>query len=158
MAKKKDIQSDPTSDVLTAFETQFVDIWFNMGFNGRLAYKQLKPNVLSTTADTEASKLLSLPKIQDYIELKKEQLRMKEEIKLDFLVHQLTGIVLTEDTEEIERDGQGNILKTRTKTNNTARIQAMNLLSKLGGLETKKVEMKIDGNISLKEMLGFDDE
>jgi hypothetical protein len=83
---------------------------------------------------------------------------MKEEIKLDFLVHQLTGIVLTEDTEEIERDGQGNILKTRTKTNNTARIQAMNLLSKLGGLETKKVEMKIDGNISLKEMLGFDDE
>lgn len=142
MAKKKDIQSDE----LSPFEIQFIDVWFNYNFNGRLAYKQLRPNVLESTADTEASKILNLPKAQTYIELKKEQIRQREDIKLEFLVNQLQSIILTEDTEEIERDGSGQITKRRTKSNNSARIQAMNLLSKIAGFDApKKVDITTNG-------------
>ena len=53
MAKKK-IQEDK----ITPFQSQFVDIWFNMNFNGKLAYKQLKPTVTNETAEVEASMIL----------------------------------------------------------------------------------------------------
>lgn len=132
MSKKKE------PNVLSPFETQFIDIWFNMGFNGRLSYKQLKPNVLNSTADAESSRILASEKAIDYIELKHAHIKMKQEIKLEVLINQLNEIMLTQDTEEIERGGDGEIIRRKTKTNNSARIQAMNLLSKIGGFDSPK--------------------
>ena len=74
MSKKKN------NNELTPFETQFIDIWFNMNFNGRLAYKQLKPNVANTTADAEASRILNTEKAKDYIEKKQIEISIKEDI------------------------------------------------------------------------------
>lgn len=144
---------------LTPFEIQFIDVWFNMGFNGRLAYKHLKPHVLNTTADAEASRILGKEKAIDYIELKREQIRLKEEIKLDFIVGQLTSIALDESTEEVLRDANGVIINRKTKSNNSARIQAIQQLIKIAGLDApKKIDITTAGEkLNLKDLLGFDD-
>ena len=73
---------------ITPFQRQFVDIWFNFSFNGKMAYKQLKPNVTNETAEVEASKLLRNGKIKDYIQLKRDELNkinFKENINIDKL-------------------------------------------------------------------------
>lgn len=152
MAKKK-------NDEITEAQKRFVDTYINFGCNGRLAYKSLHPDVTNESAEVLASKILSNIKVKDYLEMKQAQIRMREEVKLDFLIGELQRIVLQSEVEEIERDSQGQIIKTKSKTNNPSKIQAMALLAKLGGHEaTKKIDMKIDGNINLKDMLGFDND
>ena len=154
MAKKK-IQSEPKKDKLTDIQKRFVDIWFNMNFNGRLAYKQLHPNVTNESADVMASKILSLDKVKDYIELKHEQLRLKEEIKLSFIVGELTNIVLDVKEETVERDDNGRITSKPDRAN---AIKALQQLSKLGGFETKKVDVSINGPIDISKLVSFDDD
>jgi len=157
MAKKKieSKQTEPKTEKLTDIQKRFVDIWFNMNFNGRLAYKQLHPNVTNESADVMASKILSLDKVKDYIELKHEQLRLKEEIKLSFIVQELTNIVIDVKEETVERDDTGRITSKPDRAN---AIKALQQLSKLGGFETKKVDVSINGPIDISKLVSFDDE
>jgi hypothetical protein len=151
MAKKK-IQEDK----LTPFQEQFVDIWFNMNFNGKLAYKQLKPNVSNDTAEVEASKLLRLPKVQDYIELKREQIRIKQEITLDFIVSGLKSIIYDVMQEEVERDQDGRIT---SKPDRKSALAAYQQLTKIAGFEApKKQEVSLTGPIDISKLVSFDDD
>ena len=151
MAKKK-IQEDK----LTPFQQQFVDIWFNMNFNGKLAYKQLKPNVSNQTAEVEASKLLRLPKVEDYIELKREQIRIKEEITLDFIVSGLKRIIYDVMQEQVERDDNGRIT---SKPDRKSALAAYQQLTKIAGFEApKKQEVSLTGPIDISKLVSFDDE
>lgn len=82
MAKKKE------DNELTPFQQQFLDVYFRMNFNGRLAMKQLKPHLTNESADVEASRLLSYPKSQYYIEMKRDALNkinFEENIIIDKL-------------------------------------------------------------------------
>lgn len=151
MAKKK-VQEDK----LTPFQQQFVDIWFNMNFNGKLAYKQLKPNVSNQTAEVEASKLLRLPKVEDYIELKREQIRIKEEITLDFIVSGLKRIIYDVMQEEVERDDNGRIT---SKPDRKSALAAYQQLTKIAGFEApKKQEVSLLTPIDISKLVSFDDE
>jgi hypothetical protein len=135
MAKKN-------KDELTPFEQQFVDVWFNMGFNGRLAYKQIKPGVTNETAEVNASKLLSLTKVQDYIELKREQIRIKEDIQLSWVVQELKSIILDVKQEQTERDPTTN--KIYIKPDRKSALAALAQLSKIAGFEVKKEDKEND--------------
>ena len=137
MAKKKE------EDKITLFQQQFVDIWFNMNFNGKLAYKQLKPNVTNETATVEASKLLTIPNVQDYIELKREHIRIKQEISLDFIIAELKSIIIDVKQEEIERDATTG--KITDKPDRRSAIEALKLLTRIGGYDTKKVDITSGG-------------
>lgn len=151
MAKKK-IQEDK----ITPLQSQFVDIWFNMNFNGKLAYKQLKPNVTNDTAEVEASKLLRLPKVQDYIELKREQIRIKEDITLDFIVSGLKSIIYDVMQEDIERDDNGRIT---SKPDRKSALSAYQQLAKIAGFEApKKQEITLAGPVDISKLIGFDDD
>jgi hypothetical protein len=157
--KTKNIEVDVNNPKLTPFEKQFVDIWFNMNFKGRLAYKQLKPDVTNESADTRAALILSLQKVKDYIELKQEQIRLKEEVKLDFLVNELKNIVYDINTEDVRAvDENGRVLN---KPDYKAKIAAIQTLAKLAGLDNhqKKIDITTNGeSLNLKDLIDFKDE
>jgi phage terminase small subunit len=138
MAKKKE------EDKITPLQEQFVDIWFNMQFNGKLAYKKLKPNVTNETAEVEASKLLRLPKVQDYIELKREQIRIKEQVELSWVINQLKNIVYdinTNDHTVFDADG-----KAINKTDHRTKIEALKTLAKIAGLDNHQQKIDVTTN------------
>ena len=149
MAKKTNKEKE--DDKLTTFQQQFIDIWFRMNFNGRLAYKQLKPHVTNETADAEASRILSTEKAKDYIELKKEQIRIKEEVELSWIVSQLKSIVEDITTQDITRfDDEGRPLN---KTDHRAKIEAIKTLAKIAGLEAPiKQDITSNGQTLIPEI------
>jgi hypothetical protein len=150
MAKKKE-----EDNKLTPFQEQFVNIWFKH-FNGRLAYKQLKPHVKNETADVEASKLLSLPKVNDAIELKREQIRIQEEVELSWIIKELKKIVYDINTNDFTTfDAEG---KALNKTDHRAKIEAIKTLAKIGGLDNhqQKVDITTNGaSLNLKDLINF---
>ncbi len=138
MAQKKKNENE-----LTPFEEQFLDVYIRMNNNGRLAYKSLKPGVKDTTADTEASKILSYPKVQSALEMKREQIRLKEEIELSWIIKELKNIVLDVNAEQIERDPVTG--KIYDKPDRKSKIAALQQLSKIAGFETKKIDLTSGG-------------
>lgn len=136
---------------LTPFQQQFIDIWFRMNFNGRLAYKQLKPHVKNETADVEASKLLSLPKVKDAIELKKEHIRIQEEVELSWIIKELKDIVFDINTNDFTTfDDEGRALNKR---DHRAKIEAIKTLAKIAGLEApNKVDVTSNGQTLIPEI------
>lgn len=150
MAKKKE------DDKLTPFQSQFVDIWFNMCFNGKLAYKQLKPNVTNETAEVEASKILRIPKVQDYIELKREHIRIKQDVSLEFIVNGLKSIIMDVAEEMVERDDNGRIT---SKPDRKSALAAYQQLTKIAGFDApKKIDVKLSGNIDISKLVSFDED
>lgn len=138
MARQK---KDPNE--LNEFEERFLDTYMNMNFNGTLAYLSLKPHVQRNTAEVESSKILSKPKSQDYLDMKKEHIRLKEEVKLEFLVQELKKIVLDVASESIERDDNGRITSKPDRAN---AIKAIDLLAKLAGHnQPQKIDVTTNG-------------
>jgi len=138
MAKKKQ------EDKITPFEEQFVDTWFRMNFNAKLAYKQLKPNVSMATAETEGPAILRKPQIKELIELKREQIRIKNEVELGWVVKELKNIVYDINTNDhTVFDNEGRAIN---KTDHRAKIEAIKALVKLAGLEApSKVDVTTNG-------------
>jgi hypothetical protein len=150
MTKKKN------EEKITPFEQQFVDTWFRMGFNAKLAYKQLKPNVSMATAETEGPAILRKPQIQDYVELKKEQIRLKEEVELSWVISQLKNIVYDINTNDhTVFDDEGRAIN---KTDNRTKIEAIKTLIKVAGLDNhqQKIDVTTNGqSLNLKDFLDF---
>lgn len=132
---------------ITDFEKQFVDVYLNMNMNGRLAYKQLKPGVTNDSADALASKLLSSIRVSDYLEMKQEQIRMKEEIQLSWIVSELKNIILDVKAEQIERDPVTG--KIYIKPDRKSALAALAQLSKIAGFEVKKEDKENDNEMPL---------
>lgn len=143
MGKNNNIQVKPNSNELTDFEKNFCDLWFRIR-NGRLAYKHLKPNVKDTTADTEASKLLGLTKVKNYLEKKEIELRLKEEVELSWVIKQLKDIVYDiniNDHTTFDSDG-----KAINKTDHRAKIEAIKTLAKIAGLDNHQQKIDVTTN------------
>ncbi len=136
-------------DELRTWEIQVIDEWFANGFQNRLAYLKIKPNVSIETADVEASRLLSHPKSKVYIELKKEEARKRSEVTLDYLVDNLKKIVSDVAIEETERTKDGRLICKPDRVN---MIKAIDLLSKLTGYQDtrKTIELKQTEPLSIK--------
>jgi len=128
---------------ITPFQQQFIDIWFNNNFNGKLAYKKLKPDVTSETATVEASKILTLPNVQDYIDDKRTNIAIQEDIQLSWVVKELKSIVFDVKQEETERDpATGRLI---AKPDRKSALAALSQLSRIAGFETKKVDITSGG-------------
>ena len=142
MAKKK-------TDKIDDWEKRFVDIYFNNGFNARLAYKTVNPNVTTPSADALASALLKEQRIQDYVEKKHEEIRIKQEVKLEWLVKELKDIVY-----EIKQQEPYELLEDRilVKKDYKALISAIDQLGKLGGHQTKKIDVTSGGEQILTDI------
>jgi hypothetical protein len=125
-------------DELTEKEIRFIDTWFNTGFNARVAYKMNNPHVTTASADAISSRILSTEAAQDYIELKKEQIRMKEEINLSFIVSELKSIIFEVKEQMEERDDNGRLV---ARKDFKSQLAALAQLSKLAGLDAPR---KID--------------
>lgn len=154
MAKTNNIQKKPESKELTEFERQFADIWFRIR-NGRLAYKQLKPHVKDTTADTEASKILGYAKVKTYIENKEVEMQLKEQVELSWIIKELKNIVYDINTQDMTVfDAEGRALN---KTDHRAKIEAIKTIAKITGLEApKKVDVTTNGeSLNLKDLIEF---
>jgi hypothetical protein len=142
-------------DKITPFEQQFVDVWFRMNFNAKLAYKSLKPNVSMSTAETEGPAILRKPQIQEYIEMKKEHIRLKEEVELGWIIKELKDIVFDINANDHTAfDAEG---KPLNKTDHRAKIEAIKTLAKITGLEApKKVDVTTNGeSLNLKDLINF---
>lgn len=150
MAKNKNIQKNPESNELTEFERRFCDIWFRIR-NGRLAYKQLKPHVKDTTADTESSKILSYAKVKTYIENKEVEIQLKEQVELSWIIKELKNIVYDINTQDITVfDNEGRPLN---KTDHRAKIEAIKTLAKITGLEApSKMDVTSNGQSIIPEI------
>ena len=130
-------------DVLTDFEKRFVDTYFNFNFNGRLAYKSLKPETTNESADALASKLLSSVKVKNFIEEKQAHISMQEDIQLSWVVKELKSIIYDVKQEETERDpATGRLI---AKPDRKSALAALAQLSKIAGFETKKVDVTTNG-------------
>ena len=76
------------------------------------------------------------------IAMKKEELRLKEEVKLEFLISELTSIIFDVKQEGIERDDNGRIT---SKPDRNSALKALDMLAKLGGYYQQKIDMTTNG-------------
>jgi len=107
---------------------QFCDQYLANGMNARLAYKSVYKSVKSEAgADASASKLLSNPKLQDYIKTQQEKSAIKLEITREDIVREYLELIESSKKEGI--DGKGTI-KDRSNWG-----KALSQMSKLLGLD-----------------------
>lgn len=121
------------------YEIRWVDAYFNHNFNGGLTSKSLKPHLSMESAMVEASKLLRKAKVQELIELKREHIRMRENVDLGFLISSLTKVVLDCEAEDTERDPATG--KIWSKPDRVNLIKAVDGLAKLAGYYTQKIDV-----------------
>ena len=126
---------------LSNFEENFLNIWFNNGFNGSDAYTLAKPGCAKTTAATEAAKILVKPYIVTEIAKRKLALVNRSEIKLDLMVSTLKTLMY----DCISDGDRANLLKT------------IDVLNKMAGFYTQKVDVTSQGDkIAINLNLGLD--
>jgi hypothetical protein len=143
MAKKEN------TNQIKDWEKQFVDVYFNNGFNARQAYKTVKPNVKIESADVLSHQLLKEDRVKEYIEQKQIQIQMQQEVKLEWLVKELKEIVYEikqQDPYELVDD------KILVKKDYKALIAALDQLGKIGGHQTKKIDVTSGGEQILTDI------
>ncbi len=129
-------------DTLNEFEINFLNIWFNNGFNATEAYLLAKPGVQYNTAKTEGNKLLTKPYIELEIIKRKLAIQSKSEIKLEDMVSKLKNLMY----ECIEDSDRTNLLKT------------IDTLNKMAGFYQQKIDITTQGEkIKINLNLGEDD-
>lgn len=129
MAKKKTTPKDPSE--LSQMDNMFLSIWFSNGFNGTAAYKLLHPNASDNTARNEASVFLAKPHIAAEVEMRKYEIAKKGEIRLEENIQIIKKLI-----DDCMRDGDRKHL-----------LSAIEMLNKLGGFYTTKIESNVNTNI-----------
>lgn len=71
---------------------RFVEAYFTHLENATRAYLQVKPHVSDTTANTEGSRLLANPKVQQLVEKRRAELRAKSALTAERVYEELSGI------------------------------------------------------------------
>lgn len=138
------------NDKLTSLEERFVSIYIHNCGNATQAYLLASPNnVTYDTARAEGSACLARPNVAKAIELKKLEIRNKEQIELSFLVSSLKEVIYDVKTEETERDNTGRIV---AKPDRASLIKAVDTLAKLGGFYTQKMDVTSNGQTIIPEI------
>ena len=145
--KKETIKKEITNE-------RWVDAYFNHNFNGRLTSKSLYPDLTLESAEVHASRMLGNDKVKELIAIKHEEIRIKQEITLEFIVNGLKRIIYDVMQEEIERDENG---KITSKPDRKSALAAYQQLTKIGGFESaKKVDVTTNGeSLNLKDLIEF---
>jgi hypothetical protein len=156
MAKKK-IQEDKESiKKQELYQQQWVDTYFNTNLNGRMTSKFLKPHLTLDAAEVDAARMLGNARVKELIEIKQEQIRIKQEVTLEFIVNGLKSIIYDVMQEEVERDQDGRIT---SKPDRKSALAAYQQLTKIAGFEApKKQEVSLTGPIDISKLVSFDDE
>jgi hypothetical protein len=138
------------------YQEQWVDTYFNTNFNGRMTSKFLKPHLTLESAEQDAARMLGNDRIKELIAIKQEQIRIKQEITLDFIVNGLKNIIYDVAQESIERDDNGRII---SKPDRKSALAAYQQLTKIAGFEApKKQEVILNGPIDISKLVKFDDD
>ena len=130
-------------------DVRWVDIFFNTNFNASMTSKLLKPHLSLQSAGVDGHRMLKKANVQELIAVKREHLKMKEDIQLSYLVQELKDIVLDVKQEQIERDDNGRVTSKPDRAN---AIRAIDTLAKLAGLYTNKVDVTSNGKEVLQEI------
>jgi hypothetical protein len=141
MAKKKEDKELLIKQEM--YQQQWVDVYFNTNFNGRMTSKFLKPHITLEAAEVDASRMLGNDKVKEMIVIKQEQIRLKEQITLDFIVNGLKSIIFDVMQEDIERDENGRIT---SKPDRKSALAAYQQLTKIAGFYApKKIDVTTNG-------------
>jgi hypothetical protein len=141
MAKKKEDKELLIKQEM--YQQQWVDVYFNTNFNGRMTSKFLKPHITLEAAEVDASRMLGNDKVKEMIVIKQEQIRLKEQITLDFIVNGLKSIIFDVMQEDIERDENGRIT---SKPDRKSALAAYQQLTKIAGFDApKKIDVTTNG-------------
>lgn len=133
---------------------RWVDTYFNTNFNGRMTSKFLKPHLSLESCEVDAARMLGKDRVKELIAIKREQIRLQENVELSWVIKELQNIVFDVNQEDVERDDNGRIT---SKPDRRSKIEAIKTLAKICGLEApKKVDMNIT-NVNLKDLLEFDE-
>jgi hypothetical protein len=155
MAKKKQEDKEPIKKQ-ELYQQQWVDTYFNTNLNGRMTSKFLKPHLTLDAAEVDAARMLGNARVKELIEIKQEQIRLKQEITLDFIVNGLKTIIYDVMQEEVERDNNGRIT---SKPDRKSALAAYQQLTKIAGFEApKKQEVSLSGPIDISKLIGFDED
>jgi hypothetical protein len=123
---------------------QWVDTYFNNSFNGRITSKMLKPHLSLESAEVDAARMLGNDSIQELIELKKAQIKIKEDIKLEWIVKELKDVVFEiKQQEPVEYDAEGRVIN---KKNYKDLLGAINQLIKISGYDNHQQKIDVTTN------------
>jgi phage terminase small subunit len=79
---------------LTEKQSRFIDEYMVNGFNARLAYMSVYPVSSESTADANASRLLSNAKVKEEISRRQEENRKKYEVTKEEVVEVVKSIMI----------------------------------------------------------------
>lgn len=110
------------------------------------------------SAEQDAKRMLGNDRVKELIEIKREHIRIKENVTLDFIVSELKNIIIDVKQQEIERDPQSG--RITSKPEYRASLEAIKQLSTLMGYNApKKVDITTNGNdINTVINIGFFDD
>jgi hypothetical protein len=152
-AKKEDKEQLKKQEL---YQQQWVDTYFNTNLNGRMTSKFLKPHLTLDAAEVDAARMLGNARVKELIEIKQEDIRIKQDVSLEFIVNGLKRIIMDVSEEMIERDDNGRIT---SKPDRKSALAAYQQLTKIAGFEApKKQEVSLTGPIDISKLVSFDDD
>jgi phage terminase small subunit len=112
-------------------------------FNGKQA--AIRAGYAEGSAEVTASRLLRNAKVRSEIErLLEDPIGRRNETRAR-VIGELEQLAYTDDAVEIREDKDGNILDVSRRD----KLKAIELLMKMNGLLTEKVDMKLSGGLSV---------
>lgn len=80
-----------------------IDEWFVNGFNQRKSYMKFYPNASEETADVEMNRILSIPKISDYMKSKTQNKAEELDITMSKQLKRLDDIIESKDERATDK-------------------------------------------------------
>lgn len=84
-----------------------IDEWFINGFNGTKAYQKYYPKSGDDTGATEFNRILRIPKIESYIQQKKDEAKELSKLTHEKVLNELRNWAYSDITETITLDAEG---------------------------------------------------
>ncbi len=133
---------------------RWVDTYFNTNFNGRMTSKFLKPHLSLDSCEVDAARMLGKDRVKELIAIKREQIRIQENVELSWVIKELQNIVFDVNQEDIERDDNGRIT---SKPDRRSKIEAIKTIAKICGFEApNKLDVTTNGeSLNLKDLIDF---
>lgn len=133
---------DPTEK-----QKRFADYYIETG-NGAEAYKRAYATKKQSTAETNASRLLSNAKVKNYIDKRLAEKEKERIADQDEVLKFLTSVMRGKEAEEVVcPDGTGGTFRELKGSNVKDRVKAAELLGKRYSLFTDKVNL--EGNVGV---------
>lgn len=143
---------------LTEKQKAFCDYYIE-SLNATESYKKAYNTKNQSTAETNASRLLSNAKVRKYIDEKLEQIQSERIADAEEVLEYLTRVIRNEEDEEVVvtvnvGDFQTEVKKVKKELSAKDKIKAAELLGKRYRLFTDKVELESNEMITIIDDIG----